>query len=54
MIEKGKVVSLPEGKWVKKQPQEFTEGPNLVVKKVDGDTVLCDVIFWPSIKKKEI
>jgi len=54
MIEKGKVVSLPEGKWIKKKPQEFTEGPNLVVKKVDCDTVLCDVIFWPRNRKKDL
>jgi hypothetical protein len=51
-MKKGKIIKVPtEGKWVKKQPQEFTEGPNLVVKKVDGDTVLCDVILWPRNKK---
>jgi len=45
-MEKGKIVEYkPEGKWVKKKPQEFTKGPNLVVRKVDGDTVLCDV-WW--------
>lgn len=53
-MKKGKITAVPtEDKWVKKKPQEYTEGPNLVVKNVDGDFALCDVIFWPWNKQKK-
>jgi hypothetical protein len=54
-IKKGKIVEFPtEGEWVKKKPQEFTEGPNLRARRVDGDVVECDVIFWPRMKKEDL